>query len=237
MDSHPCSLHAPLSTINIPTHHEGAILAIQKPRLWTSFDVVKKLRHTLRCKKIGHAGTLDPLATGLLLICTERKTKTIPYYQNLEKVYTGEMVLGKTTPSIDLETPFDSETSYTHITAARIRQLATSFIGDILQIPPAYSAIKIQGQRAYKKVRQGQPIILPARRVFIRIFEITTIKLPYVQFQVTCGKGTYIRSLVHDFGKQLGVGAYLSALCRTHIGNFSLEDAHDVTTLHTTMKA
>jgi tRNA pseudouridine55 synthase len=207
---------------------EGTVLGLHKPLYWTSFDVVKKLRSIFSLKKIGHAGTLDPLATGLLLVCTGKKTKTISHYQSLEKVYTGEMVLGKTTPSIDLETDFDSETPYEHITKTAIYALAPSFIGSIHQIPPAYSAIKTHGERAYKKARQGQAIILAPRQVFIRSFVITSIELPSIKFEVTCGKGTYIRSLVHDFGKQLGVGAYLHALCRTRIGSFRVEDAYRV---------
>jgi tRNA pseudouridine55 synthase len=207
---------------------EGTVLAFNKPLYWTSFDVVKKLRSILNVKKIGHAGTLDPLATGLLLICTGKKTKTISYYQDLEKVYTGEMVLGKTTPSIDLETDFDSEQPCEHITEAAIYQLAPTFVGYIQQTPPAYSAIKSHGERAYKKARKGQKMILAPRQIFIQSFVITSINLPSIKFEVTCGKGTYIRSLVHDFGKQLGVGAYLHTLCRTRIGSFRLEDAYHI---------
>ena len=212
-------------------HHnidEGAVLVLDKPLLWTSFDVVKKVRSLLSVKKVGHAGTLDPLATGVLLVCTGKKTKTISYYQDLEKVYTGEMILGKTTPSIDLETDFDSETPYTHLTESEIRKLIPTFLGYVSQIPPAYSAIKTRGERAYKKVRQGQAIILAPRQVFIRSFVITSIKIPSIKFEVTCGKGTYIRGLVRDFGLQLGVGAYLKSLCRTRIGPFRLEDAYNV---------
>ena len=209
--------------------NEGAVLALNKPLHWTSFDVVKKLRSILSIKKVGHAGTLDPLATGLLIICTGKQTKVISHYQNLEKIYTGEMILGKTTPSIDLETAFDSETSYKHITEAAIHKLLPTFVGYIHQTPPAYSAIKIHGTRAYRKARKGQDITLIPRQVFIRSLVVTSIKLPSIQFKVTCGKGTYIRSLVHDFGKKLGVGAYLNALCRTNIGSFRLEDAYDIT--------
>ncbi|MCU0318437.1 MAG: tRNA pseudouridine(55) synthase TruB [Amoebophilaceae bacterium] len=211
-------------------HHidEGVVLVLDKPPLWTSFDIIKKLRSLLSVKKIGHAGTLDPLATGVLLVCTGKKTKDISCYQDLEKVYIGEMILGKTTPSIDLETDFDSETSYTGLTELEIRELAPTFLGYISQVPPAYSAIKTCGVRAYKKARQGQPIILAPRRVFIRSFVITSIEIPSIKFEVTCGKGTYIRGLVRDFGLQLGVGAYLKSLCRTRIGPFRLEDAYDM---------
>ena len=189
------------------------------------------MRSILSIRKVGHAGTLDPLATGLLLICTGEKTKTISHYQHLEKVYTGEMILGKTTPSVDLETEFDSETSYEHITEAAIYELVPTFVGTIHQTPPAYSAIKSHGKRAYKKVREGQEIKLTPRKIFIRSFVINSIRMPSIKFQVTCGKGTYIRSLVSDFGKQLGVGAYLNTLCRTRIGPFTLEEAHEVESL------
>ena len=211
--------------------HEGMVLPINKPLRWTSFDVVKKLRSTWAVKKIGHAGTLDPLATGLLLVCTSKKTKTISYYQGLEKVYTGEMVLGKTTPSIDLETAFDSERSYDHVTEGAIQQLARTLVGYIDQVPPAYSAIKLQGERAYKKARQGHAMRLAPRQIFIQSFEITAIDMPHLKFEVTCGKGTYIRSLVRDFGEGLGTGAYLSQLCRTRIGDFRLEDAYELEAL------
>lgn len=210
---------------------EGIVLTVNKPLHWTSFDVIKKLRSALSVKKMGHAGTLDPLATGLLIVCIGKQTKRISEYQDLEKVYTGEMVLGKTTPSVDLETDFDSETSYDHVTEAEVHQLASTFVGQIQQVPPAYSAIKMQGKRAYKLIRKGQEVTLAAREVLIESFIITSINLPRIEFEVTCGKGTYIRSLVRDFGEQLGVGAYLSQLCRTRIGEFRLADAYDVDTL------
>ncbi|MEM9416879.1 MAG: tRNA pseudouridine(55) synthase TruB [Bacteroidota bacterium] len=210
---------------------EGMVLSINKPLHWTSFDVIKKLRSAWAVKKIGHAGTLDPLATGLLLVCTGKKTKSISQYQDLEKVYTGTMVLGKTTPSIDLETAFDSERPYDHVTEAVIQQLARTFVGAIEQVPPAYSALKMQGERAYKKARQGQEIKLAPRPVFIHSLIITTVNLPSVDFEVTCSKGTYIRSLVRDLGEGLGTGAYLSRLCRTRIGDFRLEEAYEVETL------
>jgi len=211
--------------------NKGAILTLNKPLHWTSFDVVKKVRSILSVKKVGHAGTLDPLATGLLLVCIGRKTKTISHYQSLEKVYTGEMVLGKTTPSLDLETAFDSETPYEHVTETAIYALAHSFVGNIYQTPPAYSAIKSHGKRAYKKARQGQKVSLAPRQVFVRSFVVTSISMPRITFEVTCGKGTYIRSLVRDFGNQLGVGAYLNTLCRTRIGPFRLEEAYEIESL------
>lgn len=210
---------------------EGTMLLVNKPLGWTSFDVVKKLRSTFKIDKIGHAGTLDPLATGLLIVCTGKQTKTIAEYQNLDKVYTGQLVLGKTTPSIDLETPFDSNRPYEHITETDIKLQTTKFLGLITQVPPAYSAVKIQGVRAYKKVRKGQEPTLQPRQVFIKDFTITSINLPEVSFIVSCSKGTYIRSLVRDFGEGLGTGAYLSQLCRTHIGPHSIENAYEIETL------
>lgn len=207
---------------------EGVVLAVNKPPNWTSFDVVKKIRANFLIKKVGHAGTLDPLATGLLLLCTGKKTKSISHYQDLEKTYIGEMILGKTTPSIDLETAFDSEKSCKDITEAAIQKLVPNFLGLINQVPPAYSAIKIRGERAYKKARKGQPMNLAPRQVLIQDFQITFIDIPLIRFEVICGKGTYIRSLVRDFGQQLGVGAYLNKLCRTRIGDFRLEDAYDI---------
>lgn len=207
---------------------EGAMLLINKPHGWTSFDVIKKLRIIGQVSKIGHAGTLDPLATGLLVVCTGKKTKTISYYQDLEKVYQGVLVLGKTTPSIDLETNFDSETTFAHITEAATHQLAASFIGHINQVPPAYSAIKTQGVRSYTQARHGKAVVISAKKVWIKKFAITEIHMPRVSFEVTCGKGTYIRSLVRDFGQQLGTGAYLADLCRTRIGPYRLEDAYEI---------
>jgi tRNA pseudouridine55 synthase len=210
---------------------EGTTLLVNKPLGWTSFDVVKKLRNTFKIRKIGHAGTLDPLATGLLIICTEKKTKTISHYQELNKVYIGELVLGKTTPSIDLETPFDSYAPYEHVTEASVYELAQTFIGCMAQLPPAYSAIKTNGVRAYKKARKGGQPELQPRQVTINNFTITAIDLPSVSFAITCSKGTYIRSIVRDFGEKLGTGAYLSNLCRTHIGSYALTEAYEIDNL------
>ena len=214
-----------------PNFQEGAMLLIDKPMHWTSFDVVKKVRGILQVAKIGHAGTLDPLATGLLILCTGPQTKKIRDYQDLEKVYQGELVLGKTTPSLDLETAFDSESAYTHVTTTDLTELTKTFIGPIAQIPPAYSAIKNQGVRAYIQARKGQQACLQARQVVIHAFTITAIHMPHVGFEVRCSKGTYIRSLVRDFGEQLGTGAYLSKLCRTQIGPYQLQDAYAITDL------
>lgn len=231
-----------MHTINLSTNprrppldqlkvEEGAVLPIYKPLGWTSFEVVKKVRAIRQVKKAGHAGTLDPLATGLLVICTGKQTKAISQYQALEKVYQGELVLGKTTPSVDLETDFDRETSYAHVTAAALRQLAPSFVGYIKQTPPAYSAIKTRGVRAYTQARQGRSVVLQPRQVWIKDFTITSVHMPRVSFEVTCGKGTYIRSLVRDFGEQLGTGAYLASLCRTRLGPYTLQDAYEIADL------
>ncbi len=206
----------------------GQVILIDKPLRWTSFDVVKKLKYVLKAKKIGHAGTLDPLATGLLILCTEKKTKEIDRYQAQEKEYTGTLVLGKTTPSVDLETEVNAEFPIGHITQSMIHEAARQLTGEITQVPPIFSAIKIDGKRAYHKARQGQTeadVVIKPRMVLVSEFEITYISLPQVSFRVVCSKGTYIRSLVRDFGLLLQSGAYMSALCRTRIGDFRLGDA------------
>ncbi|MGI2262237.1 tRNA pseudouridine(55) synthase TruB [Candidatus Cardinium hertigii] len=205
-----------------------AIFMVHKPLGWTSFDVVKKIRCALKIKKIGHAGTLDPLATGLLLLCSGRQTKKISTLQGLDKVYTGQMVLGKTTPSMDLETSFNSLFSYDHITEEMVRAAAATFVGAITQIPPIYSAIKIGSKRAYKMARKGEEAMLSPRSITIYAFLLTAFHLPFVNFKLVCSKGTYVRSLVHDLGQKLGVGAYLHALCRTQIGNYCLDQAYSL---------
>ena len=209
---------------------EGALLLINKPYRWTSFDVVSKIRNSFKPLKlkVGHAGTLDPLATGLLIICTGKLTKKIDEYQAQEKEYTGTMILGATTPSYDLETEADSTFDTAALTQEQILNNCAQFRGDISQFPPAHSAIKMDGERSYMKARRGETIELRSREVTVTEFEITRIELPEVDFRVGCSKGTYIRSLVHDFGKTLNNGAYLSRLCRTRIGEFRLEDAHEV---------
>ena len=205
---------------------EGEVLFINKPLTWTSFDVVKKLKHQLKIKKIGHAGTLDPLATGLLILCTGKMTKQIEQYQAQEKEYTGTLVLGKTTPSVDLETEFDSEHSIDHLTESDWEAARQSLAGEIQQVPPAHSAIQVNGQRAYKLARQGKEVIIKPRTVTVSTFEFTRVELPEIDFRVVCTKGTYIRSLVRDVGEKLGVGAYLKTLCRTRIGEHTLADAY-----------
>jgi tRNA pseudouridine55 synthase len=204
---------------------EDRVLLIDKPLRWTSFDVVKKLRHILKIKKIGHAGTLDPLATGLLILCTGKMTKRIDEYQAMEKEYTGKFIIGQTTPSFDMETKPTVALDINHITSNEIESAARQFIGTISQIPPLHSAIKVDGKRAYELAREGKDIELKAREITISEFEIVSIDKSQISFRVVCSKGTYIRSLVRDFGNELGVGAYLSELCRTRIGTFNLADA------------
>jgi tRNA pseudouridine55 synthase len=208
----------------------GAILLINKPLGWTSFDVVGKTRWLLYKKfgkklKVGHAGTLDPLADGLLIICTGPFTKKITKFQDMEKEYTGVFMLGATRPSFDKETEIDGTFPIDHLTEERIRNAAKTFEGEIEQVPPIYSAIKIDGKRAYESARRGQELEMQARKVSIYSMEITKIELPKVYFRVVCSKGTYIRSLARDFGKALGTGAYLDSLTRTRIGNFNLTDS------------
>lgn len=206
----------------------GEVLLIDKPYTWSSFDAVRKIRNTIKIKKIGHAGTLDPLATGLLILCTGKKTKEIDQYQAAEKEYTGEMVIGATTPSVDLETEPENFKDFSQITAEQIIATTEDFKGQISQVPPMYSAINIDGKRAYEHARKGVEKVIEPRQVEIKEFEITGIELPKIQFRIVCSKGTYIRSLVRDFGDKLGVGAYMSALVRTRIGQFKLEDAWSV---------
>lgn len=203
----------------------GHVLLVNKPFRWTSFDVVNKLRYILKIKKIGHAGTLDPLATGLLIICTGKMTKRIDEFMGLEKEYTGKFVLGKTTPSHDLETEIAEGSDISALTSDLIRDATKTLTGILQQLPPMHSAIKIGGKRAYQFARRGQEIELKHREVDIKTFEITDISLPEVSFRIVCSKGTYIRSIARDFGKVLGVGAYLSELCRTRIGTFTIDKA------------
>jgi tRNA pseudouridine55 synthase len=207
---------------------EGRLLLVNKPYDWTSFDVVNKLRYKLKVKKVGHAGTLDPLATGLLIICTGKMTKRIEEYMGLEKEYTGTFVIGQTTPSFDLETEPTEPLNLAQVTPEAITEAAHSLTGKIEQLPPIHSAIKVGGKRAYQFARAGKPLELQPRSVEVSVFEITGLNLPEVHFKIVCSKGTYIRSLARDFGEKLGVGAYLSHLCRTRIGPFLLADALSV---------
>ena len=211
-------------------YEEGQVLLINKPLRWTSFDVVKKIRNLVCIKKVGHAGTLDPLASGLLIICTGKFTKKINQYMAQEKEYTGSFTLGATTPTFDLESEPQNFKSIENITEEDISAEMHPFIGEIMQIPPAHSAIKVDGKRLYESARQGKDVKPEARKITIKEFEITNINpiaigLPVLHFKVVCSTGTYIRSLAYDFGKALGCGAYLSSLCRTRIGEFTLNEA------------
>lgn len=212
----------------LPQDDPGRVLLIDKPFRWTSFDVVGKLRNKLKIKKIGHAGTLDPLATGLLIICVGRMTKRIDDFMGLEKEYTGTFTLGQTTASYDLETEVSEALDVSHLTDEMIREAVKPLTGKIQQLPPLHSAIKVGGKRAYSFARKGQDIELQPREVEVTEFEIVSIALPVVHFRIVCSKGTYIRSLARDFGTALGVGAHLSSLCRTRIGTFKLTDALSV---------
>jgi tRNA pseudouridine55 synthase len=210
---------------------EGEMLLIDKPSDWTSFDVVNKIRHMMRRHlgikkiKVGHAGTLDPLATGLLLVCVGKATKKINEFTGLDKEYTGTLFIGATTPSYDKETKVDQEFDTAHISEEMIRQASKQFIGKIKQIPPIYSAIKVDGTRAYKMARGNEKVVMPEREVHIHEFEITEAGIPESSFRVSCSKGTYIRSLAHDFGKSLECGAYIQSLRRTRIGDHKVEDS------------
>lgn len=209
---------------------EGEVLLINKPYRWTSFDVVGKIRNSLKPLKlkVGHAGTLDPLATGLLIVCTGKMTKQIDSFQAQDKEYTGTFTLGAITPSYDLETEVIPQGPIDQLTEQQIKAACQPFIGDIEQYPPAHSAVKVGGERLYLKARRGEEVELKSRKVHIAEFEITRLALPELDFRVVCSKGTYIRSLANDFGKALGCGAYLSKLCRTRSGDYRLEDAYEV---------
>ncbi|MEN9522586.1 MAG: hypothetical protein RL065_963 [Bacteroidota bacterium] len=202
----------------------GEIILINKSLHWTSFDVVKKIRYTIKFKKIGHAGTLDPLATGLLILATGKKTKLISTFQNTIKEYTGIITLGGTTPCFDLEIPVDTFYPTEHITEAMIYETAKSFLGEQTQYPPIFSAVKQNGKPIYLLARKNEEIELKKRHITISEFERTKIEMPNVHFRVVCTSGTYIRSLASDFGKALNSGAHLSKLCRTKSGDFDLTD-------------
>ncbi len=204
---------------------EGKVILIDKPVHWTSFDVIRKLRGILQIKKIGHAGTLDPLATGLLIVCTGAFTKKINDYMAAEKEYTGSITLGAVTPTYDKESLPEQEKDYSFVTNELLYETTKQFIGTIQQMPPIYSAIKKDGVALYELARRGVNVELKAREVTINAFELTGIELPVVHFKVICSTGTYIRSLANDFGAALGCGAYLSDLRRTRIGEFIVEDA------------
>ena len=215
-------------------YKNGEVLLIDKPLHWTSFQAVNKIRWALKKAyaikniKVGHAGTLDPLATGLLVICTGKMTKEINRYQGQEKEYIGTITLGATTPSYDLETEIDQEFPTNHITESLIHKTTSQFIGTIKQFPPVFSAIKKDGKRLYEFARAGESVEIQARAINISTFAITAIEDNKLQFRVVCSKGTYIRSLAHDFGKALNSGAHLSDLRRTRIGEFSVNSAQSI---------
>ena len=204
---------------------EGKVLLFDKPLTWTSFNVVSKVRYLTKVKKVGHAGTLDPLATGLLIVCTGKFTKKINEYMGMTKEYVGTITLGSTTPSFDLETKPENFKDTLHLTTENIVATTTQFTGNILQMPPQHSAIKKDGKRLYESAREGVFVEVAPRPVTIYSFEIEKIELPIVHFKVVCSTGTYIRSLANDFGAALGVGGYMSSLCRTKIGDFDIADA------------
>jgi tRNA pseudouridine55 synthase len=236
----------------------GEVILINKPLTWSSFQVVNKMKFVIKSyernhksftqpvrqpgarpskMKIGHAGTLDPLATGLLIVCTGKQTKNIEKYQGQEKEYTGTFYLGATTPSYDLEKEIDEHYPTEHLTDEMIYEAVLEFFGALQQTPPIYSAIKVDGRRAYKSARAGKDIEMPSKEIMISEFEITRIALPEVDFKVVCSKGTYIRSLARDFGLALNTGAHLTALCRTRIGDYSLKDAMTIEEFEDSLKS
>jgi tRNA pseudouridine55 synthase len=212
---------------------EGKMLLVDKPLTWTSHDVVAKIRNAIRIQKVGHAGTLDPLATGLLILCTGKFTKKINEYMAREKEYTGTITLGAVTPTYDLESEPENFLDASYVTDSLIREKTILFTGDIQQVPPAFSAVKQKGKPVYLMARKGKEVILEPRNISISVFEITAAEglgtaNPVLHFRVVCSTGTYIRSLAHDLGKALGCGGYLSSLCRTRIGEFELSNAQQL---------
>ena len=223
--------------MSINQYDEGQVLLVNKPYEWTSFDVVRKIRYLTKTKKVGHAGTLDPLATGLLIVCTGKFTKKINTYMAQEKEYAGTIVLGAVTPTYDLESEPADFKSLDVITEELIKSTTQYFTGDIQQVPPIHSAIKKEGKRVYELARRGEEVVLEPRPVTLYEFEITSINLPSIEFRVVCSTGTYIRSLANDFGAKLGVGGYLSSLCRTRIGEFTIDNAKTIEELETEIKS
>ena len=220
----------------------GTLLLIDKPLEWTSFDVVKKVRNLIKKKlqikkiKVGHSGTLDPLATGLLIVCTGEFTKRIEEIQGQEKTYTGQFTLGATTPSFDRETKVNHTFNTAHITKQLLEETTKQFVGEITQIPPIFSALKKDGKRLYDFARENEEVEIKERKVMVHSFEITDINFPEVNFKISCTKGTYIRSIANDFGRALNSGAYLSKLCRTKIGKYNLKDAFSLNEVEEKMK-
>lgn len=207
---------------------DGQVILIDKPLEWTSFDIVRKIRNITRVIKVGHAGTLDPLATGLLIVCTGKFTKKINEYMGMEKEYTGTFTLGAITPTYDLESAPEQEVSVEHLTDVMIHHATEAFKGLIMQVPPSHSAIKQDGKPVYLAARKGLEVVLEPRPVTIHHFNIEKIALPIVHFKVVCSTGTYIRSLANDFGKALGVGGYMSSLRRSRIGHFLADEAQTI---------
>lgn len=215
---------------------EGRVLLINKPLRWTSFDAVRKIRNLTRTKKVGHAGTLDPLATGLLIVCTGKFTKKINEFMAQEKEYTGTITLGAVTPTYDLESEPQEHHSTDQLTTADLQKATEPFLGRIMQVPPIHSAIKKEGVRVYELARRGEDVKLEPRPVVISEFNLTKVEMPVVHFKVVCSTGTYIRSLANDYGAQLGCGGYLSSLCRIRIGEFRLDDAITIEQLEEEIK-
>ena len=209
----------------------GEVFLIDKPLEWTSFDVVKKVRNALRIKKVGHAGTLDPLASGLLIVCAGKMTKQIETFMGQEKEYTGTFVIGATTESFDLEKPVILVSNPSSVSLSQVQEAAAKLTGNILQVPPMHSAIKVDGKRVYESARAGKEVKMEPRPVEVREFEITRFEGDEIDFRISCSKGTYIRSLARDMGEILGVGAYLKKLCRTRIGSYRLEEARELLSL------
>ena len=207
---------------------EGGLVLIDKPTGWTSFDIVNKIRHTLHIKKVGHAGTLDPNATGLLIIAFGKKTKELNLYQGLDKTYSGIIYIGKSTPSMDGETEFIEENSIEGISEKEIMKVRDSFIGESMQVPPMYSAVKHKGKKLYQLARKGKEVEREPRKIFVSDFQLLQINLPEILFSISVSKGTYIRVIADEFGKKLGCGAYLKELRRTRIGEFDVKDAFKI---------
>jgi len=215
---------------------DGKVLLINKPLHWTSFDVIRKLRSLIQIKKIGHAGTLDPLATGLLIVCTGKFTKKINEFMAQEKEYTGTITLGAVTATYDLESLPEQQKDYSFLTEEKLYKTTEQFTGYVQQFPPIFSAIKKDGVALYELARRGEEVELKARNIYIKLFEIINIELPIIHFKVVCSTGTYIRSLANDYGKALGCGAYLSSLCRTRIGEFKIADAIEIEVMENLLK-
>lgn len=206
---------------------KGGIILVNKPLTWTSFDVVKKIKFATRVKKIGHAGTLDPLATGLLIVCFGKHTKIIESIQEQKKTYTGTFKIGATTPSFDLESEEDAQFDVSQINSELIAAKASSFVGEIDQTPPHFSAVKVNGKRAYSLAREGEEFALKSKKITIESFTVDSQNFPFVDFEIVCSKGTYIRALARDLGEALGAGAYLTSLKRTQIGAYSVLHAQE----------